>query len=398
MAQQRAKSAYASIGIIDCISPNTDVHLSTSPESDALLDAAGDPAESVFEAELSEKTSRLSFGNMVWPVLLSLAVLVGIGYFTYDPTVFRQLLRELNGWLLAAGLATVGARIFFGGWRLNHYSKGQLSMQEGIRSQIAWDFFAYVTPSTVGGGPFVAFFIAKDRQMPLGESTSLILFSMLMDQISLGLTMPLLMVCSIYLDVFPQTMGAVGYWIMTGFFLAYMTWILFFAYSTLFRPQLLAKLIEKLFGLRWLRRFRERAMHVMSDMQHGASRLRSQSVGFYVKGAVLTVIPWVSRYLLSLFIIWSVYPGVDKLLVFLRSVAMNLGSLAMPTPGGAGGVEGLYVLFLGPPLIPETLVAPTLLVWRLLSYYLFIALGLFVTMHYLQQTLARKKKKTHARA
>ena len=333
---------------------------------------------------------------MVWPVLLSLAVLVGIGYYTYDPTVFRQLLRDLNGWLLAAALVTVGARIFFGGWRLNHFSSGRLNMKDSLRSQIAWDFFAYITPSTVGGGPFAAFFIAKDRNVPLGEATSLILFSMLMDQLSLGLTMPLLMLCSIYLDVFPQTMGTVGYWIMTGFFLAYMTWILFFAYSTLFRPQLLAKMIEKLFGLKWLRRFRERAMHVMSDMQQGAHLLRTQRAGFYIKGAVLTVLPWISRYLLSLFIIWSVYPGVDKVLVFLRSVAMNLGSLAMPTPGGAGGVEGLYVLFLGAPLIPQALVAPTLLVWRLLSYYLFIALGLFVTMHYLQQTLARKKKKSQA--
>ncbi|HMB90891.1 MAG TPA: lysylphosphatidylglycerol synthase transmembrane domain-containing protein [Rhodothermales bacterium] len=366
--------------------------MSTSSEQDTLLDAAGDPAEPVFEAELSDKTSRLSFGNMVWPVLLSLAVLVGIGYFTYDPTVFRQLLRELNGWLLAAALATVGARIFFGGWRLNHFSAGRLNMKDSLRSQVAWDFFAYVTPSTIGGGPFVAFFIAKDRKLPLGETTSLILFSMLMDQISLGLTMPLLMLCSIYLDVFPQTMGTVGYWIMTGFFVGYMTWILFFAYSTLFRPHLLAGLVERILGLKWLQRFRERAMHVMSDMQQGARMLRTQRASFYVKGAVLTVLPWISRYLLSLFIIWSVYPGVDKVLVFLRSVAMNLGSLAMPTPGGAGGVEGLYVLFLGPPLIPEALVAPTLLVWRLLSYYLFVALGLFVTMHYLQQTLARKKQ------
>jgi uncharacterized protein (TIRG00374 family) len=126
-------------------------------------------------------------------------------------------------------------------------------------------------------------------------------------------------------------------------------------------------------------------------MQQGAQMLRSQRPGFYVKGAILTLVPWISRYALSLFIIWSVYPGVDKLLVFLRSIALNLGSLAMPTPGGAGGVEGLYLLFLGPPLIPEALVAPTLLVWRLLSYYLFIILGLFVTLHYVQQALARRK-------
>jgi uncharacterized membrane protein YbhN (UPF0104 family) len=80
------------------------------------------------------------------------------------------------------------------------------------------------------------------------------------------------------------------------------------------------------------------------------------------------------------------------MLVVLRTMALTLGSVVLPTPGGAGGLEGLYALFFGPPLIPQALVAPTLLMWRLLGYYIFIALGAFLSMHHVQQTFRRKKK------
>src|SRR5690606_40698340 len=87
-------------------------------------------------------------------------------------------------------------------------------------------------------------------------------------------------------------------------------------------------------------------------------------------------------------IIWSVYPALDKLTAFLRSIALTLGSLVLPTPGGAGGLEGLYALFMNP-LMPDVLVAPTLLTWRVLGYYIFIALGAFLSTHYLHKTLRR---------
>jgi len=57
----------------------------------------------------------------------------------------------------------------------------------------------------------------------------------------------------------------------------------------------------------------------------------------------------------------------------------------MPTPGGSGGIEGLYALFVGP-LIPASLVVPTLLTWRLLSYYLFIAFGAYLFMHQMRNS------------
>nr|WP_272591857.1 lysylphosphatidylglycerol synthase domain-containing protein [Salinibacter ruber] len=100
----------------------------------------------------------------------------------------------------------------------------------------------------------------------------------------------------------------------------------------------------------------------------------------------MTALTWLARYALVYLIVRSVH-AADGTLLFARSAAMMLVGLVMPTPGGSGGLEGLYALFIGP-LMPEALLAPTLLTWRLLGYYLFIALGAYLFLHQLHQRRA----------
>ncbi len=355
------------------------------PRSDG--DAEPDRLPRADEAERTAGKATVGARSIAWPVLLSLLTLGIVGYFTFDLATFREILPQLNLWFIALAVATVVLRVVFGGWRLNYFSRGRLGMRASIRSQVAWDFFSYVTPSTVGGGPFVTIFIARDRDLPLGEATSIILFAMLVDQVILALTIPALVLCAAYVDVFPAALGTVGTGAMALFFLGYMAWVLAFAYGTLFRPRLFAGLVGGLFRFRWLRRFRMRALRVVGDLEERSAVLRSQSILFYLKGFGLTLVPWIARYLLTVFLIRSVYSSADEVLIFLRSAALNLGAIALPTPGGAGGVEGLYVLFFGPELLPPALVAPTLLVWRLLSYYVFIFAGIFITARHVQKSV-----------
>lgn len=331
---------------------------------------------------------RVSRGPAVASVLLSVGVLAGIAFATYDPAAFALFALDLRpAWLVAAA-ATVVARVGFGAWRLRHFSDGQIGWWAGVRDQIAWDFFAYVTPSTVGGGPFAAVFIARDRQLPLGQATSVILFSMLVDQILFALTVLVLWVAAIWLDVFPASLGTLGTGALAAFLGGYMVWVAVLAYGTLLRPDRLARVVGGVFGWRLLRRFQERAVQAMDDMQERSRALRSKPAGFYLAGATISLVPWLCRYALAVFVIGSVVPDPDALLIFARSAAMQLGALAVPTPGGAGGVEGLYVLFLGPPLQPKALVAPTLLVWRLLSFYAFLAAGAVIVARHLRQRAA----------
>jgi len=131
----------------------------------------------------------------------------------------------------------------------------------------------------------------------------------------------------------------------------------------------------------------------MEEYKERAKKLRSQPISFFVRGLILTGMTWFSRYLLVVFIVWSVFPNVDHLLLFMRSIAMTISALILPTPGGAGGIEALYALYFTSTM-PSIFLAPTLLIWRVLGYYIFLGIGVIMFTHHMQKSI--KKRRKHA--
>ena len=333
----------------------------------------------------------ISYRNIVWSVLLSLVVVVVVGVLTYEPEAFRLMWDSFHPWILALAATTVVARIVIGGWRLQYVSSGHISFSSAIRGQLAWDFFSIVTPSVIGGGPLAALYVARDKQVKAGEATALLFFAMLLDQFFFAATVPILVIATFFVPVFPPSIGTVGTTTFLLYFVGLLGWVTLFAYVTFFRPEVLETWLSKIFRIKWLRKYQDRVAKEMYAMQARAKILRSQPPRFFVHGSILTLLSWAVRYLLVILIIWSVHENLDFLLALARTAAMTLASLILPTPGGSGGVEGLYALFLGPPIMPKYLVAPTLLVWRIMGYYVYIALGGYLTMHRVRAEIRARK-------
>lgn len=317
-------------------------------------------------------------------LLVSLAALAIIGYFTFDAAAFRDAVRRARPWFLAAAIVMVLARIAFGGWRLRYVSRGRLGLAQATRGQLAWYFFANLTPTVIGGGPVATFYVASDADLSVGRSAALMFFCMLLNQLWFVAAIPVLVGASLEMNLLPEAAGAWGTSTLLLCFTGLFLWGVAFAYFTLVRPRRLVELADWILGWPFLRRFRDRGMREMRSYFRRARRLRGESPGFFVRGFLLTAPIWLARYAVVSLIVLSL-TGADSLMVYLRSAAMMLIGLVMPTPGGSGGVEGLYALFIGP-LVPETLIAPTLFLWRLLDYYLFIALGAYLVLHLRSRT------------
>lgn len=330
-------------------------------------------------AESAEPASQSRLIPVWLPITLSLVVLGIVAFFTVEPTTLIDL-RASRWWVLAFAPAALGLRVVLGAWRLLFFSKGQLRFPGAVRAQLAWDFFSSITPSTVGGGPIVPAYIARDSRIAVGDATALMLFAILMDQIWFSCSIIIVIISSLYLDLIPDSLGTAGTVTFILYGAGYMVWTAFFAHATLFRPRLLTVLIARVFSFPGLHRARGKAMRVMVNLQNRARLLRQQRPLFYIKGLLLTILGWLSRYSLIVVILASLSADLDYLLATLRTIAMMLGTLVIPTPGGAGGVEVLFALMLGPS-IPQTLVAPALLIWRLLGYYVFLAAGAYLTAH-----------------
>ena len=99
---------------------------------------------------------------------------------------------------------------------------------------------------------------------------------------------------------------------------------------------------------------------------------------------------WLARVALAPIVILSLLPA-PELLSVLRSLAMNLAFLVVPTPGGSGGVEGLFVLFQGPLISRESFIGLALFLWRIISYYITIAMGMMATTWYVNQEVHEYK-------
>jgi hypothetical protein len=95
---------------------------------------------------------------------------------------------------------------------------------------------------------------------------------------------------------------------------------------------------------------------------------------------------WMCKVALPVIVVLSLLPGPEVLLV-LRSLAMNLAFLVIPTPGGSGGVEGLFALFLGPLISRTSFIGLAVFTWRIITYYISIGLGIIAASWYVNHSV-----------
>ena len=168
--------------------------------------------------------------------MLSLAVLAAIALFTVEPDTL-PLLGQTRWGLLALAPFVVGLRVIFGAWRLHYIAKGFLKFSAALRAQLAWDFFSCITPSSIGGGPIVPAYIAKDSRVSLGDSSAIMLFAMLLDQIWFACAIVVVLLSTTSIDVIPDSLGNIGLLTLITYFLGYLAWVIIFAYGALKKPE-----------------------------------------------------------------------------------------------------------------------------------------------------------------
>lgn len=343
----------------------------------------------------------VSLRGLILPLSLGLGVLGIIAWYTWDEGAFSQFARAVNPWLMAGALGMTLARIVFGGWRISFVSRHSLGFRAGVRCQLMWDFASNISPSVVGGAPLAAYYISRESRVTsmetkasrkgpiaIGDASAVMTYVMLLDQVWFALSVPVILVASVYMDVIPSAAGSVGLWTATIYFIILMAYAAVFAYATLFRPELLSRLASGIVRLPFLRRFRGKVLGEMTQFIARAAVLRKQKSDFFLRGFLLTSGTWLARYFLAVLVIMSFVPDVDALLLIMRSIAQTISSLIMPTPGGAGGIEGLYALFFGDLLPSAALIVPSLITWRILGYYIFLVVGVAMSTRHLQRTKA----------
>jgi len=324
---------------------------------------------------------------MAISIALSLASMAVVIYLTYSPGVFEHLkLKRLPGLILAVFVTFL--KVYLTAEKIRFLADKTISRMASIRITLTWDFASAITPSTIGGAPVAAYAMTREG-IKLGKSSALMLYSVLLDQFLYALAVPVLLVSSIYFNVIPDEIGTVGTVSMILLYAGFLSYGTILTYSVLINPSVLKIIVSNLFKFWFLKKYNAKATEVAQNIEKCSIQLQQKPFMFMVKAFLLTAITWLTKVSLPVIVVLSLLPA-DEILLTLRSLAMNLAFLVIPTPGGSGGVEGLFALFLGSLITRSGFIGLAVFAWRIITYYSSIGLGIFAMMWYVNRTVSKK--------
>ena len=327
----------------------------------------------------------------VIPTLIGIAVVVWLFISDFNSEAWSLLRIDSHTIiaLLAACVFVIG-RDFGLTWRFRTITDGQLSWHRALKVDIMCAFTSAITPSAVGGSALAIFYLNREG-ISVGRATTLTLTTLFLDELFFVVFCPLLFILLPVGELF----GAVAdsaflHSIEIVFWLVYagiVVWTTILFIGILAKPQWLEKAVKWLFAKRWLRKWQKGAHEMVDNMRTTSVWVKQRSKGWWLQVFGATTLSWFSRYFVVNALFWGFVPAASGLLVFGRQFVVWVTLMISPTPGGSGVSEWLFTNYYGD-LIGDLSIALVLaMIWRILSYYLYLFAGVCLAPSYF-----RKKK------
>lgn len=310
-------------------------------------------------------------GRLLRPLLLSLVCgVLGLGAaLIFGKPKDLLVIRQLSGRTLLVCALLMLVSFVCGGLRIILLARllgYRLRFWSAVRSHILGLFSAAITPSGSGNAPAIALMLARDG-VSTAHAWSVALYTGIVDLLLFAWGVPAALVVLHLTEHLPP-----GRWlIVVGLIVS----VLFLGlwYLVAFHLSAAPRLILRLFSWRPLRRFRSRATTFSRSLSQTVSRLSATTRLEQLYLQTLSVGTHLS--------IFAMFPAIAAnlglRLEFIPTVATlflaYIVSHVVPTPGGSGFMELTLPLLLEPGR--PALVAPVVIVWRLISFYSVFILG-----------------------
>ena len=336
--------------------------------------------------------SVFSLKRVFFPIAIGIAFSVYSLYVSkFDLTVLRGIEISLKYILLALVCMVIRDLMYI--IRLRILTEKLLSWMDSWHVVMLWEFASSVTPSMVGGSAFAIYFVNQER-VTLGKSTAIVLTTAMLDEIFYILTVAILLL------IMGTNIIQVGEFLpfnpMVFFFLGYGVIIAMTTGITLgifVAPVGIKKLMVNLFSFSFLRKWQPRIADIGDDLIVSSKELKNKSFGYWAKAFATTAFTWIARFLVLNFLILALNPDLgfhimQQLLIFTKQLVMWVILLISPTPGASGIAEISFSAFFRNDF-PEHSHAAVAVLWRAISYYPYLALGLIILPIWLRKVQKR---------
>ena len=335
-------------------------------------------------------TLKSTLLKAVVPALIGVGVVVWLFIDDFNAEAWEALpFGPRTAAALALALVFVAGRDFGLTWRFRTITDKALSWRRALRVDIMCAFTSAITPSAVGGSALAIFYLNREG-VDVGRATTLTLTTLFLDELFFVVFCPVLVLLLPSSELFGVDAGGlfmdsvhVVFWVVYAGIVAW-TAILFT--GILARPEWLERAVMWLFGLRWLRRWHDGAMRMMTNMRNTSVWVRSRSRRWWLEVFGATTLSWFSRYFVVNALFWGFVPAASGLLVFGRQFVVWVVLMISPTPGGSGISEWLFTNYYGDLTGNLSAALVIAMLWRILSYYIYLFTGACLAPSYFRNT------------
>jgi len=334
------------------------------------------------------------------PVLIGAAVLVYFILNTIDWQEFYaiQWNTKMIFWVVIAILFLTFRHLCYA-YRLRVLSQGEFTWLKCVQLIFIWEFSSAVSPTAVGGSAAALFVLSREK-VSAARVTAIVLYTAILDTIFFVGTLPILLFCfgpSIIRPGLTDMMNLDGWG--KSFMVAYFFMALygsFFFYGLFIKPEGFKKLALGLTSIGFLKRWRTKAEKLGNDFIVASKEMSNHGFYFGFKAFLGTAGAWSSRFILlnCLIIAFQQDISLDILTqsaLYARLETMFVVMAFSPTPGSAGVAEILFHSFVYDYIPNETSSSIVAILWRLMTYYLYILVGALVVPAWIRGLVKKGK-------
>ena len=332
-------------------------------------------------------------------ILVPIAIGIGVFMWLFSDEFSLDIFKQIN-FSNRLIIALFFAMIFVVGrdwgmcWRFVALTDKSLSWRQALKVTMLCEFTSTITPTSVGGGALSMIFLNREG-LNWGRATTITMTTLLLDELFFVISCPIVILLFPTEELFgfseskfTQNLLMI-FWIIYGLITIW-TAILFL--GIIVKPNAVRHILLKIFSLRWLRRWQKGIDEMSNNMLTTSIEIKAKNKKWWGKAFVATATSWISRYLLVNALFLGLYPAADQLIVLGRQFIVWAILMVSPTPGGSGVSEYLFSEYYGDMIVGGSMVLVLALLWRLLSYYIYMLIGTFMLPSFLSAKKIEESK------
>lgn len=264
---------------------------------------------------------------------------------------------------------------------------------KSLKLVITGQFFANITPSSLGAQPVQVYFLKKDK-ISISNGTKIILQYNVSYQIALLIISFITIILAYKLNIFKNVDSIFGITelVVMAFCIHFTVLIvlLSLSFSKGSNSFFVKSIIRILSKIKFIKNKEETLLKWdgrLNDFHSNSTNIFNKKLRL-IKNIFYNILAILCFYSIPLLLIYAIgdFDSLKLLNANIASSYTNIISSFIPSPGGAGGFEYFFTQFFGVFIKGATLTT-LMLLWRAVTYYFVLIIGAIVLLFYKERDL-----------